>query len=296
MYNYLDLLRYILDYGEPHNDRTGVGTQSVFGASLMYDLNGGLSFPIMTTKRMPFRTIFYELMWFLSGSSDIRDLWAHNVHIWDQNYLSDSWQKSEFYRANKPFGENEFSVGRNYGAQWREFTAFSPGDDEGLLVDQMQTLLTGLTKDPYSRRHVVSAWNPCETSRTALPPCHILFQLKVHQDESLSLIMYQRSADGFLGVPFNITSYALLLMMLAHVTGRKAHKLRIFFGDIHIYNTHKTAVVEQLERDPYPLPSLEIMKTQTETPTVDDLLSFTLNDFRLHNYDYHPSITAPMAV
>jgi thymidylate synthase len=281
--NYLDLLQYIYDYGEPHNDRTGVGTRSVFGASLRFDLDDGNQFPLLTTKRMPLRLIFHELMWFLSGSSDVRDLWKHNVHIWDGNYNSESWQNSDYYR--------EFSVGLNYGEQWRKWNY-----GMGVWSDQIRDLLVGLNDNPYSRRHIVTAWNPIETHKTALPPCHIMFQVKVHHDDSLSLIVYIRSGDMFLGIPFNIASYALLLMLLARATGRRANGLGLFFGDLHIYNSHLEAVETQLARKPFPPPRLELKNTTPREPTVEYLLSFTVNDLRLHNYDCYAPITAPLAV
>lgn len=282
MQQYLDLLRRALDDGEPHQDRTGVGTLSLFGESLTFDVCDGEAFPLMTTKRMPFKTVVSELLWFLSGSSDIRDLWKRDVHIWDDNYEAPAWQHSRYFET--------FSLGRIYGPQWR---CWNGGSLIG--VDQIDSLLESLTQVPESRRHLVTAWNPYDLSRQALPPCHVLFQIKVHtESRQVSMSVYMRSCDIFLGCPFNIASYAALLLLLARVTGYRAHRLIMFFGDIHLYNTHREAASLQLERLPHALPRLVV--PPRPGARLENLLSYRVEDLRLEDYVPHKRIMAPMAV
>jgi len=277
MRTYLDLLQTILDRGTKKSDRTGTGTISLFGHQMRFDLSKG--FPAVTTKKLHFKSIIHELLWFLAGDTNIRYLNDNGVRIWDQ------WATAE--------GE----LGPVYGAQWRDWVA-----PDGRHIDQIAQLLEDLRARPDSRRHIVSAWNPAllpDETRSpqenataglqALPPCHTMFQFHV-ADGKLSCQLYQRSADVFLGVPFNIASYALLTMMVAQVVDLEPGDFVHTFGDVHIYLNHLEQVDEQLSREPYPLPEMRI------NPDVKDLFAFRYEDFELVNYQHHPAIRAPIAV
>ena len=277
MKTYLDLLQTILDKGTKKSDRTGTGTISRFGHQLRFDLAQG--FPAVTTKKLHFKSIIHELLWFLAGDTNIRYLNDNGVRIWDE-WATDS-------------GE----LGPVYGAQWREWIAA-----DGRRIDQISQLLDDLRNRPDSRRHIVSAWNPAllpDESRSpkdnaaaglqALPPCHTMFQFHV-ADGRLSCQLYQRSADVFLGVPFNIASYSLLTMMIAQVIGLEPGDFVHTFGDVHIYLNHLEQVETQLSREPFPLPEMRI------NPDVKDLFEFRYDDFELVNYQCHPAIRAPIAV
>ena len=261
---YLDLLRHVLDHGTRKSDRTGTGTLSVFGAQLRFDLNAG--FPLMTTKKVHLKSIIHELLWFLKGETNTRYLKDNGVSIWDE------WAK--------PDGE----LGPVYGYQWRSWPAA-----DGRHIDQISQVLEQLRKNPDSRRMIVSAWNVADLDRMALMPCHAFFQFYV-ADGRLSCQLYQRSADMFLGVPFNIASYALLTLMIAQVCGLKPGDFVHTFGDTHIYLNHLDQVNEQLSREPRPLPVMRL------NPGVKDLFAFKYEDFTLENYDPHPAIRAPVAV
>jgi len=264
MQNYLDLLRHILDTGTDKTDRTGTGTRSVFGYQLRYDLSKG--FPLVTTKKVHLKSIIYELLWFLKGDTNIKYLNDNGVTIWDE------------------WADENGNLGPVYGAQWRSWKGA-----DGRGVDQIAEVIQQIKTNPDSRRLIVSAWNPAEIPAMALAPCHALFQFYV-ADGKLSLQLYQRSADVFLGVPFNIASYALLTMMVAQVCGLEVGEYIHSFGDVHIYNNHFEQVNKQLLREPKSLPTMKI------NPEVKDIFSFTYEDFTLENYDPHPGIKAPVAV
>jgi thymidylate synthase len=264
MKQYLDLLRLVRDTGIPRSDRTGVGTIGIFGHQMRFDLADG--FPLLTTKKLHVKAIIHELLWFLSGSTNIRYLKDNGVGIWD-----------EWADANG-------DLGPVYGKQWRSWAA-----PDGRSIDQIARLLHGLKTDPFSRRHIVSAWNPAEVDDMALPPCHCLFQFHV-ADGRLSCQLYQRSADVFLGVPFNIASYALLTLMIAQVTGYAAGDFIHSFGDTHLYRNHLDQADEQLRREPRPLPRISI------NPDVRSLFDFVYDDFRIEGYQPHPAIKAEVAV
>jgi thymidylate synthase len=261
---YLDLLADILANGVQRGDRTGTGTLGVFGRQMRFDLAQG--FPLLTTKKLHKKSIILELLWFLRGDTNVRLLQARGVSIWDE------W-------ADPETGE----LGPVYGKQWRSWTA-----PDGRVIDQIAALVEGLKTNPNSRRHIVSAWNPAEVEDMALPPCHCLFQFFV-ADGKLSCQLYQRSADVFLGVPFNIASYALLTMMVAQVTGLQPGEFVHTLGDAHLYLNHLDQAREQLKRAPYPLPVLEIAPR-------DDLFAFEYEDFKLRGYQAHDRIAAPIAV
>ena len=261
---YLDLLREILDHGTPKSDRTGTGTRSLFGRQLRYDLSAG--FPVLTTKKLHLKSIIHELLWFLKGDTNVAYLQAHGVKIWD------AW------------ADENGELGPVYGRQWRAF----PTPDGG-HVDQIAAVVDSLRNNPDSRRHLVCAWNPGQIDQMALPPCHCLFQFYVARG-ALSCQLYQRSADVFLGVPFNIASYALLTLMLAQVTGLRPGDFVHTFGDVHLYDNHIDQAREQLTRTPRPLPTLKL------NPAVTDLFAFTHDDFELVGYDPWPTIKAPIAV
>ncbi len=265
MQTYLDLLSHVLEHGEEREDRTGVGTISVFGAQARYNLRE--SFPLLTTKKLHLRSIIYELLWFLRGETTLDYLHTHNVTIWD-----------EWADANG-------NLGRIYGAQWRDWRK-----PDGTSVDQIEWVINEIRRNPTSRRLVVSAWNPGELDQMALAPCHALFQFYVSTDGFLSCHLYQRSADLFLGVPFNIASYALLTMMVAQVTNLKPGEFIHTFGDLHIYRNHLDQVREQLSRTPRPLPTMHL------NPEVREIRDFRYEDFELRGYDPHPAIKAPIAV
>jgi len=264
MHAYLDLLRDVRENGTQKSDRTGTGTLSVFGRQLRFDLDAG--FPLVTTKKVHLKSILVELIWFLRGDTNVRWLQERKVKIWDE------WADAE--------GE----LGPIYGYQWRSWPA-----PDGRHIDQIETILRQLRETPDSRRMIVSAWNVADLDRMALAPCHTLFQLYV-ADGALSCQLYQRSADLFLGVPFNIASYAALTMMLAQVSGLRAGELVHTFGDAHIYTNHLEQVDLQLTREPRPAPRMVI------DPTVTDLFAFEREHFTLEGYDPHPRIKAPVAV
>ena len=264
MQQYHDLLRHILKNGAQKTDRTGTGTISCFGYQMRFDLSKG--FPLVTTKKLHLKSIIYELLWFLNGDTNIKYLNDNGVSIWN-----------EWADANG-------DLGPVYGKQWRSWEGA-----DGKVIDQIADVLNQIKNQPDSRRMIVSAWNVGELSKMALMPCHSLFQFYV-ADGKLSCQLYQRSADVFLGVPFNIASYALLTMMMAQVTGLEAGDFIHSFGDVHIYNNHLAQVELQLSREPYPLPQMHL------NPEVKDLFSFKFEDFTLENYQCHPAIKAPVAV
>jgi len=264
MQPYLDLVRHILDRGARKPDRTGTGTLSVFGAQLRFDLGAG--FPLLTTKKLHLRSIIYELLWFLRGETNVRYLHENKVTIWDE------WADAG--------GE----LGPIYGYQWRSWPA-----PDGRHIDQISAVIEQIKTNPDSRRHIVSAWNVADVDKMALAPCHALFQFYVANGR-LSCQLYQRSADVFLGVPFNIASYALLTMMVAQVCGLQPGDFVHTFGDVHLYLNHLEQAREQLTRDPRPLPSM------TLNPEVRSIFDFKFSDFTLENYDPHPAIKAPIAV
>jgi thymidylate synthase len=264
MRSYLDLLRHVLENGHFKSDRTGTGTYSVFGAQVRFDLTQG--FPLLTTKKLHTRSIIHELLWFLQGDTNVRSLQANGVTIWDE------WAKED--------GD----LGRVYGAQWRDWRTA-----DGRSVDQITDVVSQINKNPDSRRLIVTAWNPGEVSEMALPPCHALFQFYV-VDGKLSCQLYQRSADLFLGVPFNIASYALLTMMVAQVCDLDLAEFIHTFGDLHLYANHLDQAREQLSREPRPLPRMRL------NPAVKDIFAFRFEDFSLEGYDPHPTIKAPIAV
>ncbi|HZH03372.1 MAG TPA: thymidylate synthase [Myxococcaceae bacterium] len=261
---YLDLVRHILKTGIRKEDRTGTGTLSVFGHQMRFDLTKG--FPLLTTKKVHLKSVIYELLWLLSGSTNVRYLQENGVTIWNE------WADAD--------GE----LGPVYGRQWRSWAA--PG---GRTVDQMSELVEGLRANPDSRRHIVSAWNVGDVPAMKLPPCHTLFQFYVAGGK-LSCQLYQRSGDVFLGVPFNVASYALLTMMVAQVTGLVAHEFIHTLGDAHLYLNHLEQARRQLERAPRALPRMRL------NPEVRDLFAFRYEDFTLEGYDPHPAIKAPVAV
>lgn len=264
---YLDLLKRLLNEGEIRADRTGVGTQSLFGVQMRFNLQEG--FPLLTTKKVHLKSIIYELLWFLRGDTNIKFLKDHGVSIWDE------------------WADAEGNLGPVYGYQWRHWGA-KGSEDQG--IDQITRLVEQLKKNPYSRRHLVSAWNVADVEKMALPPCHTLFQFYVHADRRLSCQLYQRSADVFLGVPFNIASYALLTQMIAHVCDMKVGDYVHTIGDAHLYLNHVDQARLQLERVPRPFPTLNI------NPEVRSLFDFKYEDFELLRYDPHPRIAAPIAV
>jgi thymidylate synthase len=261
---YLDLLQHILDHGHAKQDRTGTGTLSVFGYQMRFDLAAG--FPLVTTKKVHLKSIVHELLWFVRGDTNVRYLHEHGVTIWDE------W-------ANE-----QGDLGPIYGAQWRSWPA-----PDGSTIDQLGRVVEQLRTDPDSRRHIVSAWNPAALPAMALPPCHILFQFYV-ADGRLSCQLYQRSADVFLGVPFNIASYALLTLMVAQVTDLQPGEFVHTFGDVHLYRNHVHQARLQLTRDPRPSPAMHL------NSAVRSIVDFRYEDFRLEGYDPHPRIAAAVAV
>jgi thymidylate synthase len=279
---YLDLLRDVLEHGAVRKDRTGVGTRSVFGRQVRYDLRAG--FPLLTSKRVHLRSVIVELLWFLKGDTHVAWLQRHGVTIWNE------WATAEQCAR---FGRTAGDLGPVYGHQWRNFgaTRRSDGTYEQDGADQIARLVQEIRRNPWSRRLVVSGWNPKECDDVALPPCHTLFQLHADPDaRTLSCQLYQRSADVFLGVPFNIASYALLTQMIAHVTGLEAHEFVHTFGDVHLYANHEEQAREQLSRSPRPLPRMAV------NPAVREIDQFTLDDFTLTGYDPAPAIRAEVAV
>jgi len=264
MQQYLDLMRLVLKTGARKADRTGTGTRSVFGHQMRFDLAAG--FPLVTTKKLHLKSIVHELLWFLSGSTNIAYLKANGVSIWDE------------------WADEAGELGPVYGRQWRSWPA-----SDGRYIDQMAQLVAGLKSNPSSRRHIISAWNVADIGQMALPPCHCLFQFHV-ADGALSCQLYQRSADIFLGVPFNIASYALLTHMLAQVCGYRAGEFIHTFGDAHIYNSHIDQSKLQLTRAPRSLPRLKL------NTDISDLFGFTYDDIVVEGYDPHPAIKAKVAV
>jgi len=277
MKTYHDSLKFVLENGSVREDRTGVGTIGVFGMQSRYDLTQG--FPAVTTKKLAFKACLSELLWFIEGSNDERRLCeilhgtrsASKKTIWTDNATSKYWLPNAQFIGD---------LGRIYGVQWRDFGG----------VDQVTQLIENIKRDPYGRRHILSAWNPGELDQMALPPCHCFAQFYVSADGKLSCQMYQRSCDMFLGVPFNIASYSLLTHMISQVCGLEAGEFVHVLGDAHIYLNHVEQVKEQLGREPLPLPTLWI------NPDVKDITKFTMEDFRLDGYNHYPPIKAPMAV
>ncbi|MCW5696793.1 MAG: thymidylate synthase [Bauldia sp.] len=264
MRQYLDLMRLVMDRGVRKDDRTGTGTLSVFGHQMRFDLSDG--FPLVTTKRVHLKSIIHELIWFLRGETNIGYLTENGVTIWDE------------------WADAEGDLGPVYGAQWRSWPAADGGS-----IDQIAQVVASIRSNPDSRRHIVTAWNPAELDRQALPPCHLLFQFYVAEG-TLSCQLYQRSADIFLGVPFNIASYALLTMMVAQVTGLEPGTFVWTGGDCHLYLNHLDQAREQLTRTPRPLPTMRL------NPAVRSIDGFRYEDFTLEGYDPHPAIKAPVAV
>jgi thymidylate synthase len=264
MKQYLDLLQHVLDKGAEKKDRTGTGTKSVFGYQMRFNLDDG--FPLMTTKKLHLKSIIYELLWFLKGDTNIKYLNDNQVNIWNE------------------WADKDGNLGHIYGFQWRSWPTYQGGS-----IDQISAVIRSIQENPDSRRHIVSAWNVGDLSNMALPPCHVLFQFYL-ADGRLSCQLYQRSADIFLGVPFNIASYALLLMMVAKVTGLKPGEFIHTLGDAHIYNNHMEQANTQLAREPRPLPVMKL------NPGVKNIEDFTFSDFTLENYDPHPHIKASISV
>ena len=299
MQQYKELLQDILDNGEVKDDRTGIGTISLFARQLRFDLRRG--FPAVTTKKLAWKACVGELLWFIEGSSDERRL-AELTHgtsegkvtIWTPNALSPYWKhKAKF----------EGDLGRVYGVQWRHWNKYRTEKDMGkahkggtrlavdqIEIDQLSNLIKGLIEDPNGRRHILSAWNVSELDQMALPPCHVMSQFYVNKNKELSCHMYQRSQDVFLGAPFNYASYALLTHMIAHVCGYGVGELIVSTGDTHIYKNHVDQVKEQLLREPYPLPKLWL------NPVITNIDSFTMDDIKLIDYQSHGQLKAPMAV
>jgi len=282
MKQYHALLRSILENGREHHDRTGVGTISHFGYQTRFDLRDG--FPIVTTKKIPFRWVAEELFWFLSGDTNELNLRAKGVDIWAE------WA-DETHTTR--FGRDAGDLGPVYGYLWRSFGGNYPKRDG---VDQIANLIDGIEHNPNSRRLIVTGWDPHQADKVDLPPCHTLFQFKVEQPQLLHLQLYQRSADAFLGVPFNVSSYALLLHMVAHVTGLQAGEFIYTLGDYHIYQNHLDQVHELLSRAPLPLPRLEIHDENKPLRGLEGLLAMNYNNIKLVGYQSHGKIAAPVAV
>ena len=281
MRQYHDLLRHILETGTRHEDRTGVGTISAFGYQTRFDLREG--FPIVTTKRVPFRWIAEELFWFLSGSTNEAELRARGVDIWAE------WATAE---QTAKFERLEGDLGPVYGYLWRSFGGDYPQMNG---VDQIARLIREIETNPNSRRLIVSGWDPRVCDEVALPPCHTLFQFKIENERTLHCQLYQRSADAFLGVPFNISSYALLTYLVGHVCDLEVGEFIHTFGDLHIYSNHVEQVNEVLAREPLPLPTLEFANAE-DLKRLDGLLNFKFENLKLNNYQSHGKIAAPVAV
>lgn len=311
---YLDLCKHILSEGQYKSDRTQTGTHSVFGHQMRFDLNEG--FPLLTTKKVPFRLVASELLWFIKGDTNIRYLLENNNNIWNE-WAFEKWVKSDAYQGpdmtdfgirsqkdpafkkaydiemtlfkeqvlkDSAFAEKYGDLGFVYGKQWRKWET-----SRGETIDQLKDVIESIKHNPDSRRHIVSAWNPEDIPNMALPPCHTLFQFYV-ADGKLSCQLYQRSADVFLGVPFNIASYALLTHLIAHECGLQAGEFVHTLGDAHIYSNHVEQVKTQLSREKRPLPTLQINKEKSS------IFDFELSDFSITGYDPHPAIKAPIAV
>jgi len=261
---YLDLLKHVMENGHEKTDRTGTGTISIFGYQMRFNLEDG--FPLMTTKKLHLKSIIYELLWFIKGETNIKFLTDNGVTIWNE------------------WADSNGDLGHIYGFQWRSWPSYNGG-----FVDQIKQVVQSIINNPDSRRHIVSAWNVADLDNMALPPCHVLFQFYVSQGK-LSLQLYQRSADIFLGVPFNIASYALLLMMMAQVTGLKPFEFIHTLGDAHIYKNHLEQVKLQLTREPRKLPTMKI------NPEIKSIFDFSYQDFLLENYDPHPHIKGEKSV
>lgn len=292
MKQYLDMCRYILEHGEDRPDRTGTGTRSVFGYQTRYDLREG--FPLLTTKKMYLRPIAEELLWFIKGDTNIKYLVDRNVKIWNE-WPYEDFKKSEDFndetleefvekiKNDDEFAKKHGNLGPVYGAQWRNF------NNEG--TDQLMKLIDSLKNNPFSRRHIISAWNPSQVDEMALPPCHTLMQFYVSSDQKyLSCQLYQRSADTFLGVPFNIASYALLTCMLAQVCGYEPKEFIHTIGDAHIYKDHFDVVKTQIEREPLSLPHLVLNKD------IDNLFDFKIEDIKLEGYQSHGPLKGKVSV
>jgi len=264
MRQYLDLLQNILDHGIEKNDRTGTGTISLFGYQMRFDLHDG--FPLLTTKKLHLKSIIYELLWFLQGGTNVKYLQEHGVHIWDE------------------WADQNGEVGPIYGAQWRSWRSSNTQ-----TIDQISNLIYQINTDPDSRRLIVNSWNVGEIDKMALPPCHVLFQFYLANDR-LSCQLYQRSADVFLGVPFNIASYALIIQMIAQVCGLQVGEFVHTLGDVHLYRNHIEQAKLQLTRNPYPLPQLKL------NPSKLSIFDFDYPDFELNNYQSHPHISAEISV
>jgi len=270
MQHYLNLLQHILENGTHKTDRTGTGTQSCFGYQMRFDLQKG--FPLVTTKKVHLKSIIHELLWFLKGETNIAYLKEHGVKIWDE------------------WADENGELGPVYGKQWRSWSAGSSGEGkDGKTIDQISDVIEQIKKNPDSRRLIVSAWNVAELPQMALMPCHNMFQFYV-ADGKLSCQLYQRSADVFLGVPFNIASYAMLTMMIAQVCDLEPGEFIHTFGDVHIYSNHMEQVNLQLSRTPFPLPQMKL------NPAIKNIFDFKFEDFTLENYECHPAIKAPVAV
>lgn len=289
MEQYLELCRYVLENGQAKADRTNTGTISIFGYQMQFDLNQG--FPLLTTKKVHWPAIIHELLWFISGDTNIEYLVKNKVNIWSawpyqkysqsQDYYGETLKEfNEKIKIDHQFALKHGNLGPVYGKQWRDFNG----------VDQLQNLLTNLKENPFSRRHILSAWNPQEIDNMALPPCHTLIQFYVSQDKRLSCQLYQRSGDIFLGVPFNIASYSLLTIMIAQVLGYKLGKFVHTLGDAHIYSNHLEQVNIQLKRKPKVLPKITI------NPDVRNLFAFKFEDFTIEGYEPEETIKAPVAV
>ncbi|QJR44330.1 thymidylate synthase [Mycoplasma miroungirhinis] len=289
MREYLELLKLVKEKGIEKTDRTNTGTISYFGTQTRYDLKKG--FPLLTTKKMAWKSIVIELLWFLKGDTNIKFLVDNNVNIWNE-WPYEHFQKSSNYkgetieefitkiRENDAFANEFGNLGPVYGKQWRDFFG----------VDQVTNLIQDIKNNPYSRRHIISAWNPAEINKMMLPPCHSFFQFYVNKNDELSLQLYQRSGDLFLGVPFNIASYSLLLMMVAHVCNLKVGEFVHTIGDTHIYSNHIDQVNLQLTRTPKKLPTVKL------NSHIKNIFDFTFEDIQLENYDYWPTIKAKVAV
>jgi thymidylate synthase len=279
-YTYARVLRQIFEEGEVRTDRTGVGTKALFGAQMRFDLSDG--FPLLTTKRVYWKAIVEELLWFLRGSTNVKELQAAGVHIWDE------------------WADENGDLGPVYGKQWRSWpTGKQHRTYDGNIqfagmadttIDQIDNVVDSLIENPDSRRHIVTAWNPAEVDSMKLPPCHVLFQFDVSADNRLNCQLYQRSADFFLGVPFNIASYALLTMMMAQVTGLEPGEFIWTGGNVHLYLNHLDQANEQLRREPFKSPTVSL------NPAVSTIDGFTADDIMLVNYRYHPAIAAEVAI
>ncbi|AEZ50561.1 thymidylate synthase [Bacillus phage BCD7] len=314
MKQYLDLCESVMKNGEERPDRTGTGTIGIFGYQMRYDLSQG--FPLMTTKRVPFRLIAGELLWFLSGNTNIKELVDNNIHIWDADAYR--WHKTKYPDSTMSEERFEYCIlngidvgdlgelGPIYGKQWRSWTKVNVWDEEPTecsdgevvdmirgqkeTIDQIANVIESIMKDPYGRRHIVSAWNPADLDDMALPPCHTLFQFYVSVDGKLSCQLYQRSGDVFLGIPFNIASYALLTHIIAHLCGLEVGDFIHTIGDAHIYKNHIPQVQEQTRRITKVLPELKIVG---HVASIDD---FTMDNFVIDGYDPHPTIKGKVSV